>query len=148
VSASVEIVHSKVSSEDAKEAFKALGTRVDTAKLEAAAKVRQWYQEIGASGIAIADILKDLEFWKKIEDRYDPLASGEYSEEKLTPKETLEYMRFRMELSNHKLAAHKELHKLSSPNSIGTTKKGVKASVRPGSNIPPVTIINPLAGRA
>lgn len=142
MSASVEVVQSKVSSEDAKEAFKALGAKVDTTKLEAAAKARQWFQETGASGMAISDILSDKEFWKKITERYDPIALGQYSEEPMSPKEVLEYMRFRLEISTHVLTANKELVRLAAPNSTGPNKKGVKASVRP------VTVINPFAGTA
>ena len=132
----------KPTAEEAQEAFIALGARnVNVAALEKAAKSFAWLQQTGAKAIAVAEIMEDLAKWKRIEEKYDPLLLGEFSEEKMDSETLMEYMKFRLQISLNKVTSYKEIVRLADPATQGPNKKGVKASIAP------VTTINPLSGR-
>lgn len=138
------IASSSVSNEEAREAFRALGSNVDTDRMAQAAKAYAWLQQTGACGIAVSDISHEKEFWYKIMQKYDPVALAEDGDgnSKWKPKDLMEYLRFRLEIGNHILTANKELTRLAAPDTTGPNKRGVKARVTP------ITTINPLSGRA
>lgn len=136
--------NSTVSNEEARQAFRALGSNVDPDRMTAAAKAYAWLQQTGACGIAVSDISHEKEFWYKIMQKYDPIALAEDGDgnSKWKPKDLMEYLRFRLEIGTHILTANKELTRLAAPNTTGPHKRGVKAAVTT------ITTINPLSGRA
>lgn len=140
----LEVVPSqKVSPEEAREAFVAVGAReVSVAKVQQAIKAYEWLTQQGAKALATTDILNDVEFWKRATKKWDSACLGEYAEGiVLQPEECISYMKWRIEVSKQIVTSHKALVDLCDGGAKQKSVQGVKASISR------VQTMNPVAGK-